>query len=315
VNTVAFDVFVDWYLQGSADLYSPESECHCCIGFRQNVVSNPVHILNNPDHTWRCLITLCFVARKGMRVCTCRFHSSKDTLEYIHAPTNPTGSITFEGDNDLAQVVVVPRTVRSFQAKTFSNSYQLNRAMGTYSGIDTIDLTNQLDYGEQERSHLSFVRDMIAMNQRSDYRSFISKLPEKDRQITRKHAKALLKESDELCNGQEVSFTQYKVGATYVPLEDAFDLQIHMKKEGSRSILHVNKESGNMQSTNFLPKWPSRIIRVLPAGCEYGSRFRGCPGFQKKKHIVWFVLYIAHFMPELWRSMDSTVKRSTDWEG
>jgi hypothetical protein len=76
----------------------------------------------------------------------------------IHlALTNPMGAIAFKGDNDLAQVVVVPRTVRSFQAKTFSNSYQINYAIGTYSGINIIVLTDQLDYGEQERSHLSFV--------------------------------------------------------------------------------------------------------------------------------------------------------------
>jgi hypothetical protein len=238
VNTVAFDVFINWYLKGSVDLYSSESERRCCIGFRENVISRPVHILNNPDLSWQCLITLTFVDGKGFRVCTCRYHSPKDTLEYIHPPTNPTGTIAFPGDNELAQVVVVPRTIRSFQAKTYSNSYQLNRAMGSYSGIDTVDLISDLHYGEQERSHLSFLRDMIAMNQRSDYRLFISRLPEKDRQITREYAQALLEESNALCDDEAMVFNQHKSGATYIPLEDAFDLQMQMKTEGSRSIVH-----------------------------------------------------------------------------
>jgi hypothetical protein len=83
VNTVAFDVFVDWYLKGSVEFYSPESERCCCTGFQENVVLNPVCILNNHDHSWRCLIMLSFVDGKGIRVCTCQYHSSKDILEYI----------------------------------------------------------------------------------------------------------------------------------------------------------------------------------------------------------------------------------------
>ena len=118
-----------------------------------------------------------------------------------------------------------------------------------------------------------------------------------------------------MCDDQAKIFKQHKIGATYIPLEDAFDLQIQMKKEGSRSILHVDKESGRIHCTNFVAKWPRRIIRVMPAGSEYGSRCCGCPGFQKKEVIFWFVINVAHVVPEVWRSMDSTVARTTDWEG
>jgi hypothetical protein len=38
------------------------------------------------------------------------YHSWKDFLEYIHVPANPKGDISF-GDNDLAQVLVIPRTI------------------------------------------------------------------------------------------------------------------------------------------------------------------------------------------------------------
>jgi hypothetical protein len=160
-------------LGGSAEFYSSESERRCSNGFRKNDLSSPVHILNNPDPAWRCLITVRLMDSEEMRVCACRCHSSKDILEHVHAPTNPTGAIAFKGDNDLAQVVVTPRTIRPFLAKSYSHSYQLNRAMGTYNGFDAVDLCGELDFGEFERSHVSFVRDMIAINQRSDYRSFV----------------------------------------------------------------------------------------------------------------------------------------------
>ena len=299
INTVAFDVFIGWYLGGSTEFYSSENERRCSTGFRKNVVSSCVHILNNPDSNWRCQVTFCLMDTEEMRVCTCRYHSSKDILEYIHAPANPTGAISFEGDNDLAQVVAIPRTIRSFQARSFSHSYNLNRAMGTYSGIDTVDLCDDLNFGEPERSHLSFTRDMIAMNQRTEYRSFISNLPKKDHQITREHAHLLLKESDELCEGQQEAFRRKKIGATYIPLEDVFHLQMQMKTEGSRSIIHINQENGENHSANFIPKWPKRIVRVMPAGSEYGSLFVKCHGFEKKEAIFWFVLNISYIVPEL----------------
>jgi hypothetical protein len=68
VNSVAFNGFIDWYLEGSVECYSPEKECHCCKGFRKNAVSSPVHILNNHDSTWQCLLTLNFVDGKEIRV-------------------------------------------------------------------------------------------------------------------------------------------------------------------------------------------------------------------------------------------------------
>jgi hypothetical protein len=37
----------------------------------------------------------------------------------------------------------------------------------------------------------------------------------------------------------------------------------------------------------------------MPAGSVYGR----------------LVINVAHFVPELWRSMDSTVERNTNWEG
>lgn len=49
------------------------------------------------------------------------------------------------------------------------------------------------------------------------------------------------------------------------------------------------------------------FVSGLPAGSEYGSQCCGCPGFQKKQVMFWFVINVAHFVPELWRSMDSTV--------
>jgi hypothetical protein len=315
INTVALDVFIDWHLGGPTQSHSSDSEQWCSAGFRKNVTSDPVHLLNNPDAAWQCLITFRLMDSKEMRVCTCRHHSSEDILECVHAPTNPTGAIIFKGDNDLAQVVATPRTIRPFQAKRYSHSYQLNRAMGTYAGVDTVDLCADLNFGEHERSNLSFVCHVIAANQRTDYRSFTLNLPKKDHQFCLRDARSFVKESDELCEDQEEALRRQKTGATHMPLEDVFDTQMQMKKESSGAILHINNENGDSRSTNFVPKWPRRIVPVMPYSSENGSVFKNCKGFQKKEVIFWFVLNISHIVPELWRSMDSMVKTNQDWQG
>jgi hypothetical protein len=60
----------------------------------------------------------------------------------MHPPTSPFGSASFDGDNTLAQVVVVPQ----FRAKSFSNHYHINKVMGNYSGLASLNLSNQLRY-------------------------------------------------------------------------------------------------------------------------------------------------------------------------
>jgi hypothetical protein len=83
-----------------------------------------------------------------------------------------------------------------------------------------------------------------------------------------------------------------------VPLEDVCDMQMQMKKEGSRSIIHINEESGENRSTNFVPKWPRRIVRVMPASSEHGSLFRTAKKKRKtssKKDLHWILILCLLF--------------------
>jgi hypothetical protein len=78
-------------------------------------MSKKVTILDNPS--WHCMPSMPLVEDQGPRLCCCRYHSSKERFQYMHPPTSPFGSASFDGDNTLAQVlVVVPRTVRQFRA-------------------------------------------------------------------------------------------------------------------------------------------------------------------------------------------------------
>jgi hypothetical protein len=73
-------------------------------------------------------------------VLTCRYHSQDDHFDYYHMPSNPTGSVSFDSDNSVAEIVAVPRTMRSFQPNKYCHSYQLNKVLGNYSGMSSLFL-------------------------------------------------------------------------------------------------------------------------------------------------------------------------------
>ena len=76
---------------------------------------------------WICQLGIGFNAENEPIAFACRNHSSNDHYDYMHLPTNPTGSLSYEGDNALAEVRAVPRTVRSFVPKRKTSSCQVNK--------------------------------------------------------------------------------------------------------------------------------------------------------------------------------------------
>jgi hypothetical protein len=146
-----------------------------------DLTKKKVYILKNPS--WVCSPCLAFTVNRDPRLLCCRYHSGKDRLYCIKVPTNVLCSLSYEQDDDtLAQVTVVPRTICSFQAKPFSNTFQINRVLGNYSGIDCINLTDQILY-PNFRSEISLQRDAICMSARPDFLNFVCGLRKRDRHI------------------------------------------------------------------------------------------------------------------------------------
>ena len=72
-------------------------------------------------------------------------------------------------------MVAVPRTIRSFKAKSYSHSYQINRVMGNYSGMDGMNLMTER-YCDKERCFASHRKDRISMLGRPEFRRFVASL-------------------------------------------------------------------------------------------------------------------------------------------
>ena len=142
VESLAVDVVFVRYLEGNLVTDCARGEevviQSACDGFDS---SNDVsYILMNPK--WRIVPSVAFFENGEPRVLLCRNHKGGSKLDYVHIPRYPRGVLPDAMANQLAHAVVMPQTIRPMQARAYSNSYQMHEMRGSYSGIDTLDVTN-----------------------------------------------------------------------------------------------------------------------------------------------------------------------------
>lgn len=111
------------------------------LGARPDYLQHIGSIIPEMEH---CLIMKrCIVIHKqnGPCVMTCADHNGGSTEMYIHPPMNPA---TFQypscqGDQ-MAPAVFMPRLIRNFKKRGFSNTYQVHQIHSGYNGIDTCNI-------------------------------------------------------------------------------------------------------------------------------------------------------------------------------
>jgi hypothetical protein len=74
-------------------------------------------------------------------VLACRDHSTKSIYQLIHPPRNPTGSVSDCFAGGLSPITVIPRTISTAQASSYSASFHMARLQGSYFGLDTMYLS------------------------------------------------------------------------------------------------------------------------------------------------------------------------------
>ena len=76
----------------------------------------------------------------GLEYLTCRNHNKGSTELYFHPPRANDNMLPSHHGDQVAPVVVVPRILKSAQAKQYSNTYQMQSVHGHYGGVDSMSL-------------------------------------------------------------------------------------------------------------------------------------------------------------------------------
>ena len=308
-NSIPLDVFFSGYLDEIATYTKSKTSFICKRGFRQDLFKGQIDILSNP--LWKCMPTIVDDG-SGPKFQCCRFHTLRDRMKYLHPPRNPTGHLSFPDDNNFSQVVAVPRTVRAFQSNKFTNSYQINKALATYSGLDTMNLTTEL-YNSHERTALGVHRTVVTISGRRDFENFVQdfKTNRCKTELDTVGCDSLLQKSEILLR-EGLDLENEAAGSTFVPLREAFE-QIQTSKIHGSSRTIVTAEE---KEVAFVPVWPRRLHQVMTVGDKYGDAFELYGGFKEEMNShKWLMCNLMHIVPEIWAEIEQNCISEARWEG
>jgi hypothetical protein len=203
-------------------------------------------------------------------------------------PTNPNSKISFESDNSVAPVMTVSRTMQSMKARRYMNLYQVNKVMGNFTGMASMNLTDQ----QQTRSgnnRLSMDQKRDALSCHFDYRDFYRYLPKTDKCVGKDAIEMALSEMAWLySNGMDEFEEQHQKEATYVQLEDIVSIEVTifvsievtMKTSNEQSVrVFENENDQQGKVITFISKWPRLLIPIFHSGLQYGQDFVTTSGF------------------------------------
>ena len=314
-NHIPMDVFFEFVADKEILTHTPEKNKQCSVGFRKGVGNEKIELFGNKD--WLCLPTIAVIHDEPKILC-CRYHSEKTKQRYIHPPSSPISNLSFEGDNSLAPVCAVPRTIKSFKAKTYTNSYHLNKVMGNYSGVDSINLTDQTLNSAQSRIDESLRKDALAARGRKDYKNFITRKSKKEELGWEDSINHILEKSDQLWTEDEFQRVKKKhlKGATYMPIEQAFEVDYLLRTESKKEIIKIfGGDRRRHEIASFMPRWPRRIVHILEPLSSHGTKPFYCKTEWDGVPFVRYLVNIVHLVPSLWKSLDENVTHTTSWEG
>lgn len=308
-NSLPLDLMFQECLQVKLlKLYSNRSSDRFKRMIREDYLVAPL-LLNNPK--WMC--SPCIARDKGVpTVLSCRKHSILSVHQIIHPPRNPLGSLSTQMAGGLSPVTVVPRTISTAQASTYSASFHMSRMQGSYHGLDTMYLTTRRDL-QSNCTNLAWQHDVLSYASRKDIRAS-ARTNLRDRSSLQE----LESDAQELYPFLRELKDRFSQGATTISLEKAVELHTDNNFAPAQTgIIHENNNT--LTTVQYQPKWCENIIWAQPANSSFGCRPPTVADFKSSTvdtRLAWIVSCMLLSVERLWKMVaDLNPKHNTSWEG
>jgi hypothetical protein len=248
-------------------------------------------------------------------VLCCRNHSKKSVGQMLHPPRNPTGIISMPEAGGLSPVTVVPRTIATAQASSYSASFHMARLQGSYYGLDTMYLSTSREL-QSNCTNLAWEQDVLSFACRNDIKASVQSNPRAQSCLEQLEAYATdlypyMKELKHRC----VS------GATCIPLEQCVKLHTSGLTGVPETVI-VHKQFGTITTVETVqcqPTWCRQLIWAQPANSTYGCRPPMLSQFRISTcdtRLLWISCSILLYVGEIWAMVTSvTPKDNEQWEG
>lgn len=110
---------------------------------------------------WTVQPCICFLHNVPL-ILTCRWHKNGLRGRVFHPPKNPNGVLPSNTEDQLAPAVIQSRTIQQDHPHKFSDSYQMSRMHGQFSGVDTLWLMSHHTFSSS--SHLQCRSESLVLN-------------------------------------------------------------------------------------------------------------------------------------------------------
>ena len=277
----------------------------CAQSMRRDFFSDLIDMhLFNPE--WSVHPSVFYKAGFGPVFTTCKEHCGGTKKLYFHLPKTGS-SLPSKFPDMLSHAVLRSRTLKPMKAHKYTNTYQLNKCTGSFSGIDTcfISSKRQFDF----KSHLLDLSEARSYQHRADIKGLTGRLVRMGT-IPETYADNLKVRATELYSEPDARLTK---GATMMTLTDAINLQ---KMVSTPPLLDIRDSNGKIRSIR--KNWPSHLVQIH-ANDEFGSCFPTIMDIRENgkndTKITWILLYALVCVPLLWAHVCDSVVDSEQWHG
>lgn len=268
------------------------------------------------NRRWTIAGTALLDPDNGLCLLSCRNHGGGDAHLRLYPPRQPHGiNLSARKPDQLSHVSIVSRTLQqSIRRGVYNTTWAMSHVRGTYSGIDTGNITTVSDFSEY--SLLRSLHEAVSLRGRPDLQTLLSKKLSYD-QINRELADGMLDDSYDF---DEVDIQRAREGATYVPYLDTVRIHLHQADDDKSGGL-IDAVNASDKVVQIKRQWP-RVINIVQSEDSdgYGYQFRPIPAFNeldKETMMLWSLYSLLSGVKELWQAVDSKCLswHCKDWEG
>lgn len=209
-------------------------------------------ILLNPE--WRIMPTLVIDVEKGPVILTCSQHGNGSDLLKLYPPRPIHHNLCSRQTDQLAAITIKPRTIRPTQRKAYCTTFSMTEMKGSFSGVDTCWISTHSNWGrlcpllsDHEARSLAGRPDMMHLLQK---KVDAQQLPAAFADTIRENATEKY---------SSIDLRPYIDGATYIPLEYVYKIQIARTTEAKNgnNITAINDKKKKLAAVDLGHVYPT----------------------------------------------------------
>ena len=252
---------------------------------------------------------------EGLVVLTCQGHDKGYNKYLIHPPYRPVNThLPTPKPDQLAHAVVVPRNLKPFKAKHYSNTYQMTEMRGNYTGLDTCDV---VEFGNFcYHSKMLFESECLSIIHREDIKAKWKHYYEMGL-VPHTAWRAKMEVAEILKTKCAQAAIECVKGSSFMRIDDCIGIHKSMQMQ-LQSLGEMETDDGKYEWINYQPLWPCTLACPVnfDRSCDF-TKF-SMPDLEDKdcdNSVLWTLCAISISSNAIWMNITANISTERDWKG